>query len=110
MSSHIRRVVLWISAPVIVFAIVGGLGTPTHSKVVDYLNSEGVPDLLVSSGALQWDNPAKSPMTFGFQVDYTREGSIFNGQINWVQIDLGKDGHDHLISPEERFHVAMVRQ
>jgi ABC-type branched-subunit amino acid transport system substrate-binding protein len=59
-----------------VFAIVGGLGTPTHSKVVDYLNSEGVPDLLVSSGALQWDDPAKSPMTFGFQVDYTREGKI----------------------------------
>jgi branched-chain amino acid transport system substrate-binding protein len=59
-----------------VFAIVGGLGTPTHSKVVDYLNSEGVPDLLVSSGALMWDNPAKSPMTFGYQVDYSREGKI----------------------------------
>jgi branched-chain amino acid transport system substrate-binding protein len=59
-----------------VFAIVGGLGTPTHSKVIDYLNSEGVPDLLVSSGALMWDDPAKHPMTFGFQVDYTREGKI----------------------------------
>jgi ABC-type branched-subunit amino acid transport system substrate-binding protein len=59
-----------------VFAIVGGLGTPTHSKVVDYLNTEGVPDLLVSSGALAWDDPKKSPMTFGYQVDYTREGKI----------------------------------
>ena len=59
-----------------VFAIVGGLGTPTHSKVVEYLNSEGVPDLLVSSGALSWDDPGKSPTTFGFQVDYTREGKI----------------------------------
>ncbi|MGW3995811.1 ABC transporter substrate-binding protein [Amycolatopsis sp. NPDC004772] len=59
-----------------VFAIVGGLGTPTHSKVVEYLNSEGVPDLLVSSGALAWDNPQKAPMTFGYQVDYTREGKI----------------------------------
>ncbi len=59
-----------------VFAVVGGLGTPTHSKVVDYLNSEGVPDLLVSSGALLWDDPKTSPMTFGFQVDYTREGKI----------------------------------
>ncbi|MEV5718123.1 ABC transporter substrate-binding protein [Amycolatopsis mediterranei] len=59
-----------------VFAIVGGLGTPTHSKVVDYLNTEGVPDLLVSSGALAWDNPQKAPMTFGYQVDYTREGKI----------------------------------
>jgi branched-chain amino acid transport system substrate-binding protein len=59
-----------------VFAIVGGLGTPTHSKVVDYLNTEGVPDLLVSSGALAWDDPQKSPMTFGYQVDYAREGKI----------------------------------
>jgi branched-chain amino acid transport system substrate-binding protein len=59
-----------------VFAIVGGLGTPTHSKVVDYLNTEGVPDVLVSSGALAWDDPKKSPMTFGYQVDYTREGKI----------------------------------
>jgi ABC-type branched-subunit amino acid transport system substrate-binding protein len=59
-----------------VFAIVGGLGTPTHSKVVEYLNTEGVPDLLVSSGALMWDNPGKSPKMFGYQVDYTREGKI----------------------------------
>ena len=33
-----------------VFAIMGGLGTPTHSAVVDFLNSEGVPDLFVASG------------------------------------------------------------
>ncbi|MFL6124683.1 ABC transporter substrate-binding protein, partial [Actinophytocola sp.] len=59
-----------------VFAILGGLGTPTHSKVVEYLNNEGVPDLLVSSGARMWDDPRKSPTTFGFQVDYTREGKI----------------------------------
>src|SRR5690348_565557 len=59
-----------------VFAIVGGLGTPTHSKVLDYLNQEGVPDVLVSSGALMWDQPQKYPMTFGYQVDYLREGKI----------------------------------
>ncbi|MET1073022.1 MAG: ABC transporter substrate-binding protein, partial [Umezawaea sp.] len=59
-----------------VFALVGGLGTPTHSKVVEYLNTEGVPDLLVSSGALMWDDVAKAPKTFGYQVDYTREGKI----------------------------------
>jgi hypothetical protein len=27
-----------------------------------------------------------------------------------VQIDLGKDDHDHFISPEERLKVAMARQ
>jgi branched-chain amino acid transport system substrate-binding protein len=59
-----------------VFAIMGGLGTPTHSAVLDYLNSEGVPDLFVSSGSLLWDQPAENPMTFGWQPDYEIEGKI----------------------------------
>ena len=42
--------------------------------------------------------------------DYGTEGNRFSGQVNWVQIDLEKDDHDHLISPEERFKVAMARQ
>jgi arylsulfatase len=42
--------------------------------------------------------------------DYARGSSAFNGRIHWVQIDLGKDDHDHLISPEERLRVAMTRQ
>lgn len=42
--------------------------------------------------------------------DYARATSAFNGNIHWVQIDLGKDDHDHLISPEERLRVAMTRQ
>lgn len=42
--------------------------------------------------------------------DYTRNTSKFSGKVNWVQIDLGKDDHDHLISPEERLRVAMTRQ
>jgi hypothetical protein len=29
---------------------------------------------------------------------------------NWVEIDLEEDDHDHLISPEERFRIAMARQ
>jgi hypothetical protein len=28
----------------------------------------------------------------------------------WVQIDLEKDDHDHLISPDEQFRIAMARQ
>lgn len=43
-------------------------------------------------------------------ADYTTASSKFNGKINWVQIDLGNDYHDHLISPEERLRVAMARQ
>ncbi len=42
--------------------------------------------------------------------DYTAQTSKFNGDINWVQLDQGADDHDHLISPEERLHLAMTRQ
>ena len=42
--------------------------------------------------------------------DYSRGTSVFNGKIHWVQIDLGKDDHDHLISPEERLRLAMTKQ
>ena len=42
--------------------------------------------------------------------DYGPTGNEFSGEVNWVQIDLEKDDHDHLISPEERFSVAMARQ
>jgi hypothetical protein len=44
--------------------------------------------------------------------DYTAHTSRFNGQINWVQIDLGEDAEDadHYIDPDERFRIAMARQ
>jgi arylsulfatase len=42
--------------------------------------------------------------------DYTMSSSIFNGKINWIQLDMGLDDHDHMISPEERLRVAMARQ
>ena len=43
-----------------VFAMLGGLGTPTHTKVVDFLNASRVPDLFVSSGCLCWDQPDRT--------------------------------------------------
>ena len=42
--------------------------------------------------------------------DYTTSSSVFNGKVHWVQIDVGKDSHDHFISPEERLNLAMARQ
>ena len=44
--------------------------------------------------------------------DYTAHTSKFNGKINWVQIDLGKDAEDadHFINDEERVRVMMARQ
>jgi arylsulfatase len=43
-------------------------------------------------------------------ADYTTAGSKFTGKVNWVQIDLGDDDHDHYIDPDERLRVAMARQ
>jgi len=66
-----------------VFAIMGGLGTPTHAAVVNFLNSEGVPDLFVASGSLEWGNdPKKFPETFGWQTDYESEGKVLGQYIS----------------------------
>ncbi len=59
-----------------VFALFNGLGTPTHTAVVDYLNSEKVPDLFVASGCDCWNQPQKWPYTFAWQPDYIVEGKI----------------------------------
>jgi branched-chain amino acid transport system substrate-binding protein len=64
-----------------IFAMLGGLGTPTHTKVVDFLNASRVPDLFVSSGCLCWDQPKEHPQTFGWQPDYTVEGKILG---KWI--------------------------
>jgi arylsulfatase A-like enzyme len=42
--------------------------------------------------------------------DYTAATSHFTGTINWVQLDLGTDDHDHYIDPEERLRIALARQ
>jgi arylsulfatase len=49
---------------------------------------------------------------FGSQVTTDYSCRKFNGTVNWVEIDLGADARaaDHLISPEERLHVAMALQ
>ncbi|WP_214367853.1 ABC transporter substrate-binding protein [Pseudonocardia sp. H11422] len=64
-----------------IFAMLGGLGTPTHSAVLDHLNAEGVPDLFVSSGSLLWDQPERNPMTFGWQPDYEVEAKILSRYV-----------------------------
>jgi ABC-type branched-subunit amino acid transport system substrate-binding protein len=68
-----------------VFAILNGLGTPTHQQVVQLLNTQKVPDLFVASGCVCWNNTSKYPYTTGFQTNYTIEGRI-----------LGKYIHDNL--------------
>ncbi len=42
--------------------------------------------------------------------DYDAKTSRFTGTIDWVQLDVGDDDHDHYIDPDERLRVAMARQ
>ncbi len=86
-----------------VFGIFEGLGTPTHTKVVGYLNAEKIPDIFVASGCPCWDNGSAQPYTFGWQPNYTIEGKIlgqyikqhFAGQkvgVLYQDDDFGKGG------------------
>jgi len=44
--------------------------------------------------------------------DYGPRGNAFNGQINWLEIDIDKAAldADHILTAEERFKVAMAFQ
>jgi branched-chain amino acid transport system substrate-binding protein len=64
-----------------VFGIFEGLGTPTHTKVVGYLNASRIPDIFVASGCPCWDNGSSQPYTFGWQPNYTIEGKILGQYI-----------------------------
>src|SRR5580693_6074476 len=86
-----------------VFGIFEGLGTPTHTKVVGFLNASKVPDIFVASGCPCWDDGTTQPWTFGWQPNYTIEGKIlgqyikqhFAGQkvgVLYQDDDFGKGG------------------
>ncbi len=49
-------------------------------------------------------NEYGSPVT----TDYAP--AAFNGEVEWVEIDLGLDDHNHLIRPEDRVNLAMALQ
>ncbi|MEU5903360.1 ABC transporter substrate-binding protein [Micromonospora sp. NPDC047527] len=101
-----------------VFAVLNGLGTPTHTGVLDFLKSNRVPDLFVASGSRSWDQPDKYPGTFGFNPDYTIEGKIL---ANYVKANhagqkvcfLGQDddfGRDSLVGVEKVLGAVAVKQ
>lgn len=64
-----------------IFAMIGGLGTPTHEAVVDYLNQNGVPDLFIQSGCTCFDDPTNYPDSFGYTLDYKIEGKILGQYV-----------------------------
>jgi branched-chain amino acid transport system substrate-binding protein len=75
-SQVVRQLVLQDN----VYAIFNGLGTPTHLAVIQFLNSQKIPDVFVASGCVCWNDP-KYPDTFGWQTDYVREGKILGQYV-----------------------------
>jgi branched-chain amino acid transport system substrate-binding protein len=65
-----------------VFAVVGTLGTEVNQAVQPYLNSAGVPHVLVSTGASDFGKDYKKyPWTIGWQPDYVAEGRLYGQDI-----------------------------
>ena len=81
-----------------VYAIFDGLGTPTHLAVAPYLNAQKVPDVFVASGCECWNATSTLPETFGWQLDYVREGKILGSYIK--QHFAGQE--DRLLLPGRR--------
>jgi arylsulfatase len=44
--------------------------------------------------------------------DYGARGNAFNGQVNWVEMDVDKAAldQDHFLTGEERFRLALALQ
>jgi branched-chain amino acid transport system substrate-binding protein len=62
-----------------VFAILNGLGTQTHEQVFAELAEQGIPDLLIASGASKFDEPVVET-AFVANNTYTFEGRVL-GEI-----------------------------
>jgi branched-chain amino acid transport system substrate-binding protein len=101
-----------------VFAILNGLGTPTHTGVLDFLKTNRVPDLFVASGSRSWNQSDKYPGTFGFNPDYTVEGKILATYVKENQAGkkvcfLGQDddfGRDSLAGIEKVLGPVAAKQ
>ncbi len=65
-----------------VFAIYGGLGTSPQASVREYMNSQKVPQIFVSSGATTWGaDYSKFPWTLGWIPSYQAESHVYARDI-----------------------------
>jgi len=87
-----------------VFAMVGSLSEIAHAATWEYLNNNGVPDLLVSAGGARFGaDPCGHPWTIQMIPSYTIDG-VFLGQyiseyhpgetvaVLWENDTIGQDG------------------
>jgi arylsulfatase len=95
------------------FAYDGG-GVGKGGAVTLYVDGQSVGSgrVAATQSMIFSDETCDVGQDFGSPVspDYGPRGNAFTGAVTWVQIDLERDDHDHLISPEERFQVAMAKQ
>jgi branched-chain amino acid transport system substrate-binding protein len=59
-----------------VLAMMAPFGTPTNAAIQKYLNSNGVPQLLVQSGGTRWNDPKQFPWTTPYSPTYVNESRI----------------------------------
>ncbi|MFN8663645.1 MAG: arylsulfatase [Thermomicrobiales bacterium] len=90
----------------------GGLGMGGDVTLYVDGNPAGSGRVAATQSMIFSDETCDVGRDFGSPVspEYGPEDNAFSGDVAWVQIDLGNDGHDHLIAPEERLQVAMARQ
>lgn len=105
-----------------VFAIVNTIGTATNRTTHRYLNQKKVPQLLILSGAAQWNDPKHYPWTMMGMVAYQTEGAVYarsiltatpNAKIALLRQndDFGKDyveGFKHALGDKAGMIVAEV--
>jgi hypothetical protein len=93
----------------------GGLGKGGTASL--YLDGEKVgegrvdatvPMLFSADETTDLGSDGGTPVTDDLDADEL----AFTGTVKWVEIDLGEDAEDadHLITPEERYQIAMARQ
>lgn len=105
-----------------VFAIVNTIGTATNRTIHRYLNQRKVPQLLILSGAAQWNDPKNYPWTMMGMIAYQTEGAVYarniltttpNARIALLRQndDFGKDyveGFKHALGDKTSMIVAEV--
>jgi ABC-type branched-subunit amino acid transport system substrate-binding protein len=84
-----------------IFAMFNALGTPNHLQVIDYLQDNGVPDMYVATGAVEWvRDPAERPLVFGSNPNYTGEGLAIG---KWILDNIGEDATAGVIFQNDDF-------
>ena len=78
-----------------VLAIVNTVGTATNRAIHRYLNQKKVPQLLILSGAAQWNDPAHNPWTMMGMIAYRTEGTVYAR---------------HVLAANPKARIAVLRQ